>query len=126
MSFVHAKRAADFREGARQHNTGYVIHCRRVCDTPGYYIFTNNSVLMRNIWNYYSYCLCISKDKINERRGADWISFQTSILKGGPQCIPDRISEQFQRRSQQKDFCSGHFRVNYNIKIESEKVTGFL
>lgn len=36
MSFVHAKRAADFREGARQHNTGHVIYWRRVYDTTGY------------------------------------------------------------------------------------------
>lgn len=65
-SFVHAKRAADFRESARQHNTGYVMYWRRVCDTVVYYIVTNNFGLMRNIWKYYSYYLCITKDKTNE------------------------------------------------------------
>lgn len=58
-SFVHAKRAADFREGARQHNTGYIIYWKRVCDTTVYYIFTHSFGLMRNIWKYYSYYLCI-------------------------------------------------------------------
>lgn len=68
-SFVHAKRAADFREGARQQNTGYVIYWRRVCDTTVYYKqFTNNFVFMRDIWKYYSYYLCITKDKKNEKR----------------------------------------------------------
>lgn len=58
-SFVHAKRAADFREGARQYNTGYIIYWKRVCDTTVYYIFTHSFGLMRNIWKYYSYYLCI-------------------------------------------------------------------
>lgn len=66
-SFVHAKRAADFREGARQQNTGYVIYWRRVCDTTVYYIFTNN-VFMRDMWKYYSYYLCITKDKKMSKR----------------------------------------------------------
>lgn len=95
-SFVHAKRAADFRGGARKHNTGYVIYWRRVCDTIVYYKFTNNFVLMRNNWKYYSYYLCMTKDKTNERKVVDLVSFQISLLKGAPQCFPGKISEQFQ------------------------------
>lgn len=86
MSSVHAKRAADFREGSRQHNRGYAIYCRSVCDTIVHYLFTNNFVLMWNLWKCYSCYLYITKDTINARRVLDLVSFQISPLKWAPQC----------------------------------------
>jgi len=75
-SFVHAKRAADFREGGRQHNKDDVMYWRRVCDTIVYCLFKNNFVLMRNLWKYYSYYQCITKGTINARKVLDLVSFQ--------------------------------------------------
>lgn len=65
-SFVHAKRAADFREGARQHKRQVMLYTGEEYVIPLYK--TNNFGLMRSIWKHYSYYLCITKDKTNERR----------------------------------------------------------
>lgn len=66
------------------------------------YLFTNNFVLMSNLWKYYLYYICIAKKPINVRRVLDLLSFQVSLLNWAAHC---HFQREFHCRSKADRIC---------------------